>query len=73
MSAKRREKFLPLKIEQRGDDEGFPIGCNECSNDSARIVDGMLIWQSKHNGRTHLNGISIESLERAIKLSRERE
>jgi hypothetical protein len=61
----RKIKNSPIKRTARG----ISIGCTCCEKPSATIIDGMLIWQAKHGGQIHLNGISLESLKKMLEES----
>lgn len=41
---------------------GVPLRCSECGLPFARIQNGVLIVESKHNGETHVNVITIAAI-----------
>lgn len=42
------------------------LGCSCCHLPSAKIVDGVMVWHSQHNGKTHPNAISLETLKNLL-------
>jgi hypothetical protein len=69
---KQREQILPLGVRIAEMPEGDEVACNDCDFPSAVIRDGMLFWQSRHHGKTHVNAISVEKLKTMMRLAETR-
>lgn len=46
------------------------IACPDCSRPAARVVNGVLLIQSRHGGKTHTTPITLEKLEELLKATR---